>query len=140
MSDYSAPLDDFNFLSKEVFGLPAQWALNPVLNERNNGDTTKAMLNECGKISNELIAPLYRNADEEGCLIMDGLVATPQGYQQANKAYAEGGWGGLTGNPDFGAMDIPKALAVQCEEMIAAADISFALLPLLTTGACLAIE
>jgi alkylation response protein AidB-like acyl-CoA dehydrogenase len=140
MSEYKAPLDDFQFLLDEVFELPAQWEKNPILNQRIDADTATAMLNECGKLSSELIAPLSRDADEQGCQFDAGKVTTPNGFKQAYNAHAEGGWGGLSGNPDFGALGMPKALAVQCEEMFAAADISFALFPMLTAGACLAIE
>lgn len=140
MSDYKAPLDDIQFLLNDVFQLPAQWALDSKLAEVIDADTASAMLNECGKISAELIAPLNRNGDEEGCHFNNGVVTTAKGYKEAYQAYSEGGWGGLTGNPDFGGLGMPKALAVHCEEMFTAADISFSLFPMLTSGACLSIE
>ena len=140
MSDYQAPIDDIQFLLNEVFQLPQQWENTPALADAIDSDTATAMLNECGKLSSEVIAPLSRTGDEEGCLFDNGKVTTATGFKAAYKAYADGGWGGLTGNPEFGALGMPKALAVHCEEMFTAADISFALYPMLTAGACLAIE
>ena len=140
MADYNAPLEDISFLINEVFDLPQQWAANPTLAERIDGDTAEAMLNECAKICNELIAPLSREADEMGCSLNNGEVTTAKGHKEAYQAVSEGGWVGLTGNPDFGALGMPKALAVHCEEMFASADLAFSLFPMLTAGACLALD
>ncbi|MCK5880325.1 MAG: acyl-CoA dehydrogenase [Sinobacterium sp.] len=140
MADYTAPLDDIQFLLNDVFQLPKQWESNENLAEVIDLDTATAMLNECGKLSAELIAPLSRNGDEEGCQFDQGKVTTATGYKEAYQAYSEGGWGGLTGNPEFGGLGMPKALAIHCEEMFTAADISFSLFPMLTSGACLSIE
>ena len=140
MADYLPPLDDIQFLINDVFQLPKQWANNTHLAELIDADTATAMLNECSKLSSELIAPLNRPGDEEGCHYDNTQVTTAAGYKEAYQAYAEGGWCGLTGNPEYGAMGMPKALAVHCEEMLTAADISFALYPMLTAGACLSID
>ena len=140
MALYQAPLDDIQFLLNEVFQLPQQWLKTPALADTIDSDTATAMLNECGKLCSEVIAPLSRTGDEEGCLFDQGVVTTATGFKSAYKAYSEGGWGGLTGNPEFCALGMPKALAVHCEEMFTASDISFALYPMLTAGACLAIE
>ena len=140
MAEYNPPIDDISFLINEVFKLPQQWAENPVLAERIDGETAEAMLNECAKISSELIAPHSREADEEGCSLNNGQVSTAKGHKAAYQAVSEGGWVGLTGNPDFGALGMPKALAVHCEEMFSGADLSFSLFPMLTAGACLALD
>ena len=140
MADYTPTVDDAEFLLNEVFDLPSQWAANVTLSQRIDGDTMTAMLNECSKLSSEMIAPLSRNGDEQSCQFDNGAVTTPDGFKQAYQAYSEGGWGGLTGNPEFGALGLPKALAVHCEEMFNAADISFSLYPMLTAGACLTLE
>jgi alkylation response protein AidB-like acyl-CoA dehydrogenase len=70
----------------------------------------------------------------------DGKVSTPKGFRQAYATYIEGGWVGLSGNPDFGGMGSPKMLAVLFEEMLYAANSSFALYSALSSGACLAID
>lgn len=140
MADYNAPLEDIHFLLNDVFQLPQQWANNEKLAEVIDAETGVAMLNECAKLSSEMVAPLIRTGDEEGCHFDNGQVTTAQGYKEAYQAYSEGGWGGLTGNPEFGGLGMPKALAVHCEEMFTAADISFSLFPMLTSGACLSIE
>jgi hypothetical protein len=140
MADYTAPLDDIQFLLHDVFQLPQQWSSNDTLSQVIDAETASAMLNECGKISAELVAPLSRDGHEIGCKLEQGNVITAPGYKAVYKSYSEGGWGGLTGNPEFGGLGMPKALAVHCEEMFTAADISFSLFPMLTSGACLSIE
>jgi hypothetical protein len=140
MADYVAPLDDIHFLLHDVFQLPKQWADNDTLAQVIDADTASAMLNECGKISAELVAPLSRDGHEIGCQLEQGNVITAPGYKAVYQSYSDGGWGGLTGNPEYGGLGMPKALAVHCEEMFTAADISFSLFPMLTSGACLSIE
>jgi hypothetical protein len=140
MADYVAPLDDIQFLLHDVFQLPKQWAENDSLAQVIDAETASAMLNECGKISAELVAPLSRDGHEIGCQLEQGNVITAPGYKAVYQSYSEGGWGGLTGNPEYGGLGMPKALAVHCEEMFTAADISFSLFPMLTSGACLSIE
>ncbi|MCR8923256.1 acyl-CoA dehydrogenase C-terminal domain-containing protein [Dasania sp. GY-MA-18] len=140
MSEFNPPVADIEFLLNEVFNLPQQWANNPILAERVDADTASAMLAECAKLSRDMIAPFSREADEQGCSFSEGKVTTAKGHKAAYQALSEGGWGGLTGNPDFGALGMPKALAVHCEEMFASADLSFSLFPMLTAGACLALN
>ena len=66
--------------------------------------------------------------------------STPGGFKSAYSTYIEGGWVGLSGNPEFGGLGMPKMLAVQFEEMLYGANSSFALYSALTSGACLAID
>ncbi len=70
--------------------------------------------------------PHERNGDEQGAMD-NGMVTTPDGFKDAYKTYIEGGWVGLSGNPSYGGMGMPKMLSVQFEEMLYAADSSFAL-------------
>ncbi|WP_019529903.1 acyl-CoA dehydrogenase C-terminal domain-containing protein [Dasania marina] len=140
MSEFNPPIDDIAFLLNEVFNLPQQWADNPILAERVDADTAAAMLAECAKLSREMIAPGSRESDEQGCTYSEGKVITTESHKAAYQAVSEGGWGGLTGNPEFGAMGMPKALTVHCEEMFASADLAFSLLPMLTAGACFALD
>ena len=140
MADYTHPVHDSLFIINDVFKLPEQWAASPTLNERIDKETVTAMLNECSKISSELIAPFSIEADAKGCQLNQGVVTTAPSHKKAFQAITEGGWGSLTGNPDFGGLGMPKALAVHCDEIFAAADLSFSLFPMLTAGACLAID
>ncbi|WP_271412139.1 acyl-CoA dehydrogenase C-terminal domain-containing protein [Pseudomonas sp. Q1-7] len=140
MPQYSAPLRDLRFVLHEVFQAPALWARLPALAERVDADTADAILEEAAKVTGQLIAPLNRSGDEEGAQWRDGLVSTPAGFKEAYATYIEGGWVGLSGNPDYAGMGMPKMLAVQFEEMLYAANASFALYSALSSGACLAID
>ncbi|UUC52867.1 acyl-CoA dehydrogenase C-terminal domain-containing protein [Pseudomonas citronellolis] len=140
MNHYRAPLRDIQFLLNDVFDANAQWAVLPGLGNSLDTDTASAILEEAGKLASETLAPLNRSGDEEGAQWRDGVVSTPAGFKAAYATYAEGGWVGLSGNPDFGGMGMPKMLAVHVEEMLYAANTSFALYSVLSSGACLAID
>ena len=140
MSDYKAPLRDMHFVLNEVFQVSRLWAKLPGLAEVIDEETAAAILEEAGKISAEVIAPLNRSSDEQGCTWSNGSVTAPDGFAAAYKAFAEGGWVGVGGDPRFGGMGMPKAISAQVEEMVNSASLSFGLYPMLTAGACLSIN
>ncbi|MFJ4064172.1 acyl-CoA dehydrogenase C-terminal domain-containing protein [Pseudomonas sp. NPDC089996] len=140
MADYKAPLRDMRFVLNEVFNVAEQWAQLPALAEAVDADTAMAVLEEAGKVTSKSIAPLSRAADEEGCHWDNGAVRTPAGFIEAYNTYAEGGWVGVGGDPQFGGMGMPKAVSAQVEEMVNASSLAFGLYPMLTAGACLSIN
>ncbi|WP_267269008.1 acyl-CoA dehydrogenase C-terminal domain-containing protein [Pseudomonas protegens] len=140
MADYKAPLRDMRFVLNEVFEVAKLWAQLPALAETVDAETVEAILEEAGKVTARSIAPLSRGADEEGCHWNDTAVTTPQGFTQAYQTYAEGGWVGVGGDPEFGGMGMPKAVSAQVEEMVNSASLAFGLYPMLTAGACLSIN
>ena len=140
MPEFNAPLRDMRFVLHEVFEAPALWARLPSLAGHVDADTADAILEEAAKVTSQLIAPLNRSGDEEGAQWHAGNVTTPNGFKSAYTTYIEGGWVGLSGNPEFGGLGMPKMLAVQFEEMLYAANSSFALYSALSAGACLAID
>ena len=140
MPEFNAPLRDMRFVLHEVFAAPALWARLPALADHVEADTADAILEEAAKVTGQLIAPLNRAGDEEGAHWLAGQVTTPAGFKSAYATYIEGGWVGVSGNPEFGGMGMPKMLAVQFEEMLYAANSSFALYSALSSGACLAID
>ncbi|HRL91952.1 MAG TPA: acyl-CoA dehydrogenase C-terminal domain-containing protein [Pseudomonas sp.] len=140
MADYKAPLRDMRFVLNEVFEVSKLWAQLPALADAVDEETAAAILEEAGKITAGVIAPLNRSGDEEGCAWTNGVVNTPAGFPAAYKAYAEGGWVGVGGDPVFGGMGMPKAISAQVEEMVNSANLSFGLYPMLTAGACLSIN
>lgn len=140
MADYKAPLRDIRFVLNDVFDAGTLWQNLPGLNGAADMEIADAMLEEAGKMASQTIAPINRSGDEEGAQWKDGVVTTPTGFKEAYKLYAEGGWVGLGGNPEFGGMGMPKALGVQVEEIIYGANNSFALYPALSAGCCLALD
>jgi alkylation response protein AidB-like acyl-CoA dehydrogenase len=139
MANYTAPLDDMRFLMQDVFELEALWQSLPGLEDANMA-TAEAILEEAAKISQEVLAPLNREADESGCRWEQGEVFAPAGFKHAYQTYCEGGWGGLGGSPDYGGMGMPKSLVACVEEMLQGAGLSFGLAPMLTAGACVALN
>ncbi|QHG65028.1 acyl-CoA dehydrogenase C-terminal domain-containing protein [Pseudomonas putida] len=139
MSDYLPPLRDMDFLFNEVFDIPAWWAQTPALAEQVDADTARAVLEQAGKLIADVVAPLNRSGDEQGCRWDNGRVSTPDGFADAYRAFAEDGWVGVAGAPEYGGMGMPKVIGAQLEEMLNAANLSFGLYPMLTAGACLSL-
>lgn len=140
MSDYKASLQDMNFVLHEVFHVADDWARMPKLAEMMDAETASAILQEAAKLTEGLIAPNARSADEQGVHYEDSVVTTPEGYKEAFREVAEGGWVGVTASPELGGMGLPKVISAQYEEMMCAADISFSLYSGLTAGAIIALE
>ena len=137
MADYQAPLRDMRFVLEELLDVPAQWAALPRLAGSLDADTARAVLEEAARLCAQRLAPLNRSGDEEGCQWRAEGVATPAGFAAAWRAWAEGGWVGLSGEAEHGGLGMPKALAAQVEELLNAANLSFALYPMLSAGAAL---
>ncbi|WP_446938444.1 acyl-CoA dehydrogenase C-terminal domain-containing protein [Pseudomonas aeruginosa] len=140
MADYKAPLRDMRFVLNEVFEVSRLWAQLPALAEVVDAETAAAILEEAGKVTAGTIAPLNRPGDEEGCQWNAGAVSTPAGFPEAYRTYAEGGWVGVGGDPTYGGMGMPKVISAQVEELVNSANLSFGLYPMLTAGACLALN
>lgn len=140
MADYQAPLREMRFILNEVFDASSLWASLPKVAENVDPDTADAILEEAGKISSNVLAPLNREGDEQGSKWNNGEVTAPEGFKEAYQTIVDGGWNGLGGNPEFGGMGMPKTLVAQFEEMMQGANMSFGLAPMLTAGACLALD
>jgi len=139
VAEYKVPLKDMSFLLHEVFKADEMWQQLPKLAEQVDKDTAQAILQECAKIAEQVLAPISREGDETGVSFNDGVVTTAPGYKEAFNTYAEGGWSGLGGDVNYGGMGMPKMLTAMHEEMLCSADISFALYPVLTAGAALSL-
>ena len=139
MADYRVPREDMQFVLQDVFQVDKDWAQFGELAELDM-ETAVAIIDEGAKLAETLIAPNARAADEEGVQFNDGVVTTPKGYKENFKQLAEGGWVGVTANPEFGGMGLPKSISAQYEEMLCAADISFSLYSGLTAGAIMTID
>src|SRR5690554_2614688 len=85
MADYQAPLRDMRFVLNEVFDAPALWASLPKIAENVDPDTADAILEEAGKITGGVLAPLNREADEQGCKWNEGEVTSPEGFRKPTR-------------------------------------------------------
>lgn len=139
MASYQAPLRDMRFVLNEVFQASEVWAAMPDTAELTQ-DLAEAILEEGARVTQAELFPLNQSGDAEGCRFEAGKVSTPQGFKEAHRTLAEGGWFGLGGNPDFDGQGMPKMLTVAFEEMLYATNTSFALYPALNTGAALLLD
>ncbi len=137
MSVYNAPLNDMRFILTDVFKAHEFWQNNANL-AHVDMETVDMILDEMAKISKNVILPLNRSGDEEGATFHgDGVVTTPTGFKEAYQQYAESGWVGLSGDPEYGGQGFPKMVTMLTEEMVFTTNQSFALYPNLTVGATL---
>ena len=131
---YRAPVKDMMFNLQHLAGLETLTAAIPAFADFGM-DTAQAVLDECAKLTEDVIAPLNWEGDKNPSYWTDGAVVTTPGFKEAFRAYAEGGWQGLQHPADFGGQGAPKTIAAACNEMLQSANMSFALCPLLTDGA-----
>ena len=133
MSIYLAPLRDMRFVMTELAGLGELSSLPGF--EDVSPELAEAVLDEAAKLATEVLAPLNRSGDEQGAqLSKDGVVAA-DGFAKAYRQFAEGGWSGLSGDPEFGGQGLPELLHAATVEMWNSSNMAFALCPLLTAGA-----
>ena len=139
MATYQAPLRDMKFVLHELLDAEREFAALPGFEEVTR-DLIDPVLEEAAKLCENVMFPLNRTGDQEGCTFEDGAVRTPSGFRDAYRAFVEGGWNGLSCNPEFGGQGLPGTLSVFVEEMLQSANMAFALYPGLTHGACIAID
>jgi alkylation response protein AidB-like acyl-CoA dehydrogenase len=138
MPSYKAPIDDVNFLLNDVFqfdrynNLPGFSDASP--------DVRAAILEEAAKLSEQVLQPLNRTGDLEGCVRHDdGSVTTPKGFKDAFKQVAEGGWLGLSTPVEFGGQGLPVTLSQTVAEFQISANMAFSMYGGLTMGATAAL-
>ena len=102
-------------------------------------DLLDAVLEEAGKFATGVLDPLNRTGDEVGCALVDGVVTSVPGFKQAFRQFSEGGWVGLANDPQWGGQGLPHIVSGLTSEMWNSANMAFALCPMLTAGAVLAL-
>ncbi|ROO24695.1 acyl-CoA dehydrogenase [Salinisphaera orenii MK-B5] len=133
MADYHAPTRDLMFMLTEVLddahirGLPDCDDYEP--------DTISAIVDEAGRFASSVLAPLNASGDAEGVDWSADGVTSASGFADAYDRFVEAGWNGLTGDPEHGGMGMPRVLGAATTELWNAANMSFALCPLLTASA-----
>ncbi|MEM0943341.1 MAG: acyl-CoA dehydrogenase family protein, partial [Pseudomonadota bacterium] len=103
-------------------------------------DFTAAILEEAGKLSRDVLAPLNQVGDQEGCVLENGVVRTPKGFKEAFDLLREGGWPAMDLNPDYGGQGMPAVVSTMVGLMQSSANLAFAMYSGLTHGAYSAIE
>ena len=137
MTAYTAPIRDMQFLLHDLLrisdsGLPGR--------EELDASFTQAVLDAAGQLASEVLEPLNATGDREGCVLENGSVRTPAGFDRAFDAMREGGWTGLDCDPDYGGQGMPYVLNVAAGEMFVSANMAFNMYQGLTHGAYSAIH
>ncbi|SHL72712.1 hypothetical protein SAMN05444389_10154 [Paracoccus solventivorans] len=137
MTAYTAPIRDMQFLLHDLLrisdsGLPGRDELDTSF--------TQAVLDAAGQLASEVLEPLNASGDREGCVLENGTVRTPAGFDRAFDAMREGGWTGLDCDPDYGGQGMPYVLNVAAGEMFVSANMAFNMYQGLTHGAYSAIH
>ncbi len=136
MPHYNAPTKDM------------QYVLNDVLDVKNSSipgyadldaDSLSAILEEAGKITSQVLAPLNAVGDQEGCHFENGVIRTPAGFKDAFEQVKEGGWTGIDCDPEFGGQGLPYLVGTAVGEMFASSNMAFGMYQGLTHGAYSAI-
>lgn len=130
---YSAPVKEMLFVMRELAGLADIQQLPGC--EDATDETVAAVLEENARFMAEVVAPLNWTGDIKPSSWSDGEVTTTPGFKEAFRQFVEAGWQGVQHPQEYGGQGLPKLVGTACNEMLQAANLSFALCPLLTDGA-----
>lgn len=130
---YQAPIKDMLFVLNELAAIQEIAAIEGF--EDYGIDTAAAVLEESAKFCSEVLAPLNWEGDRFPSTFKDGAVTVTPGFKEAYKQFVQGGWQGVLHPVAYGGQGLPKIISTPCSEMLNAANLSFALCPLLTDGA-----
>ncbi|TAL74036.1 MAG: acyl-CoA dehydrogenase [Rhodanobacter sp.] len=141
MTLYHAPTDDQRFALFDLLGAEATLTQLQGGGEHTR-DLLDAVLEEAGKLAEQVLAPTNEAGDAEGCHFDKDSrsVTTPKGFKQAFKAFVDGGWPGLTAKEQFGGQALPGVMGIATTELFQAGNLGWSLYPLLSEGACHALE
>jgi alkylation response protein AidB-like acyl-CoA dehydrogenase len=138
MPQYLAPTTDMQFVLHDWLKIENHYQSLGLI------DMDKELVNEIiaqgAKFSEQVIAPLNREGDEQSSKLIDGKVITPEGFASAYHDYIANGWNAMLGNPDFDGQDLPYSMAVPVHEMLNGANVSWRLISMLTESAVLAVN
>ena len=133
MPVYNAPLDNIRFILNDVLDAGAVSKLPG--HEDATPDLIDSILEEGAKICEEVLFPVNQSGDKEGCALENGVVRTPKGFKEAYQTFADGGWCGLSADPEYGGMGMPMLVNTVMQEMICSANMALGMYPGLSQGA-----
>ncbi|EPY01653.1 acyl-CoA dehydrogenase C-terminal domain-containing protein [Magnetospirillum fulvum] len=138
MASYTAPLRDMRYV---LFDLMEGDGLATLPGfEDFTRDLIDPVLDEAAKVCEQVLHPINRSGDEEGCTFENGVVRTPKGFREAYTLFREGGWTSISCDPAHGGQGWPKSVGILIEEMICSANLSFGMYPGLSHGAYVALH
>jgi alkylation response protein AidB-like acyl-CoA dehydrogenase len=137
MTRYTAPVQDMQFLLHDVLNVTGSDI--PGYADLDEGFTS-AVLEEAGKLASQVLEPLNAVGDREGCVLENGVVRTPSGFDAAFRQVKEGGWTALDCDPEYGGQGLPYLMGTAVGEMFVSANMAFNMYQGLTHGAYSAIH
>jgi alkylation response protein AidB-like acyl-CoA dehydrogenase len=138
MTTYHAPRRDMRFVLHELLEVEQLSTLPGY--EDATPDVIDAVIEEGAKFCENVLFPINRTGDEEGCRYENGVVRTPPGFKEAYDRFVEGGWTGLAADPAHGGQGLPKAIKLVVDEMVCSTNLAFSNYPGLSASAYLAID
>ncbi|CCG41463.1 acyl-CoA dehydrogenase C-terminal domain-containing protein [Magnetospirillum molischianum] len=138
MASYTAPLRDMRYVLFDLMEGDGLASLPGF--EDFTRDLIDPVLDEAAKICEQVLHPINRSGDEEGCAFENGVVRTPKGFREAYTLFREGGWTSISCDPAHGGQGWPKSVGILIEEMICSANLSFGMYPGLSHGAYVALH
>ena len=131
MYAYQPPLEDFNFILHHFLKIEKE-------NIRGYEDLlpefTKTIFEEAGKLASEVISPSNKDGDEQGCILENGIVRTPDSFKLAFDQLRAGGWLSLDIEEEFGGQNLPLILSTVTNEMFTSANMSLTMYSGLSRG------
>ena len=112
---YRAPVSELKFVLDKVVGFDRVAATDRFAEA--TPETVDAILTEAGRMCEEVLAPLNRAGDLHPAHLENGVVRTSPGFAEGFAAIAEGGWLGMSADPDYGGMGLPIALTMAVNEV-----------------------
>ena len=136
MPEYKAPLREIKFITDELLDMPAHYASLPAFADVATPDMVDAIITEGAKFCENVLAPLNKVGDEEGCTRNeDGSVTTPTGFKAAYEQFVEAGWPSMTHHEEVGGQGLPESLGIIMSEMVGTSNWSWGMYPGLSHGA-----
>ncbi len=130
---FTAHVDDLRYTLNHINGLGDQLEQGG-LGEL-DADLVDAILEEAGKFATEVIAPVNRAGDVDGCRLEGDAVVTPAGWKDIYSQWVEAGWGAVPCPVEHGGQGLPVQIALATQELWNAASMAFGIGTILTHGA-----